>query len=68
MTSKKKPYKDLLILYRPPTLPPQEQEDWESEIQEVTVPDWEKMCFGVRPYGKENLFQYHIISLNSTIY
>lgn len=35
-------------------MPLKEEEDWENEIQEVTVmlPDWENMCFGVRPYGK----------------
>ncbi|XP_030272614.1 uncharacterized protein LOC115581568 [Sparus aurata] len=48
---------------RPPTLPPQEQEDWESEIQEVTVPDWEKMCFGVRPYGPEDVLHFALRDL-----
>lgn len=43
---------DLSIFYRPPPMPQQGEEDWENEIQEVTVTDWEKMCFGVRPYGK----------------
>lgn len=38
-------------------MPPQEEEDWENEIQDVTLTDWEKMCFGVRPYGKEKTFK-----------
>ncbi|XP_071359397.1 uncharacterized protein [Trachinotus anak] len=32
-------------------MPPQEEEDWENEIQEVSLTDWETLCFGVRPYG-----------------
>lgn len=34
-------------------MPPREEEDWDNEIQEVMLTDWENMCFGVRPYGKE---------------
>lgn len=48
-------------------MPPQEEEDWGNEIQEVTLTDWENMCFGVRPYGKEKRFKYYNFSLHSTV-
>ncbi|XP_029302292.1 uncharacterized protein LOC115017576 isoform X3 [Cottoperca gobio] len=32
-------------------MPPQEEEDWEGEIQEVTLTNWENICFGNRPYA-----------------
>lgn len=35
----------------PPLVPPKEEEDWENEIKEVTLTDWEKMAF--LPYGKD---------------
>lgn len=69
---------DLSIFYRQakvicpedPTPPTQDKEDWENEIQEVSLtdfPDWEKMCFGVRPYGKEKTFKYYNFPLHSTV-
>ncbi|XP_040000820.1 uncharacterized protein LOC120799652 [Xiphias gladius] len=44
-------------------MPPQEEEDWENEIQEVTLTDWEKMCFGVRPYGPEDVLHFALRDL-----
>ena len=34
-----------------PQIPPPEDEDWETEIQEVEPVDWEKRTFGLEPYG-----------------
>ncbi|XP_017281211.1 uncharacterized protein LOC108241530 [Kryptolebias marmoratus] len=42
----------------PPLMPQQEQEDWEKEIQEVTLRNWEKMCFGVAAYGPEDVIHF----------
>ncbi|XP_047434854.1 uncharacterized protein LOC125004357 [Mugil cephalus] len=39
----------------PRLMPPQEKEDWENEIQDVTTTDWEKMCPGLRLYGPEDV-------------
>ncbi|XP_044044940.1 uncharacterized protein LOC122872904 [Siniperca chuatsi] len=47
----------------PPVVPPHEEEDWENEIQEVTLTDWEKMCFGVRPYGPEDVLHFALRDL-----
>nr|XP_020452604.1 uncharacterized protein LOC109958379 isoform X3 [Monopterus albus] len=38
-------------------VPPTEEEDWEHEIQKLPLTDWEKMYFGVRPYGPEDVLQ-----------
>ncbi|XP_074486553.1 uncharacterized protein LOC141764829 isoform X2 [Sebastes fasciatus] len=46
-----------------PLLPPPEEEDWESEIQEVKLTDWEKMCFGVGPYGPEDVLHFSLRDL-----
>ncbi|KAM3622686.1 uncharacterized protein V6R79_001925 [Siganus canaliculatus] len=43
---------------RLPKLPPHEEEDWENELQEVTMSDWDKMVFGVSPYGPEDLLHW----------
>ncbi|XP_051239846.1 uncharacterized protein LOC127354162 [Dicentrarchus labrax] len=48
---------------RASTMPPQEEEDWEKEIQEVTLTDWEKMCFGNLPYGPEDLLHFSLRDL-----
>ncbi|XP_040892634.1 uncharacterized protein LOC121180978 [Toxotes jaculatrix] len=42
---------------------PQEEEDWENEIQEVTLTNWEKMCFGIRPYGPEDVIHFALRDL-----
>eukprot|EP00064_Thunnus_orientalis_P019099 superscaffoldBa00004633_g19209 len=47
----------------PPLVPPQEEEDWEKEIQEVTVTNWEKMCFGVQSYGPEDVLHFALRDL-----
>ncbi|XP_030595754.1 uncharacterized protein LOC115787282 [Archocentrus centrarchus] len=39
-------------------VPPREEEDWENEIQEVTLSGWEKLCFGVQPYGPEDVLHF----------
>ncbi|XP_013860360.1 uncharacterized protein LOC106515224 [Austrofundulus limnaeus] len=44
--------------------PEQEQEDWEAEIQEVTLGNWEKMCFGVSAYGPEDVIQFALRDLS----
>ncbi|KAF0037541.1 uncharacterized protein LOC118312310 isoform X2 [Scophthalmus maximus] len=38
-------------------------EDWESEIQEVTLTGWEKICFGTRPYGPEDVLHFALRDL-----
>ncbi len=48
-------------------MPPKEEEDWENEIQEVTITDWGKMCFGVAPYGKDRAFKYYYIFSRSIV-
>lgn len=45
-------------------MPPPKEEDWENEVQEVTSNDWEKMCSGVRPYGKYADIKYNFKRLN----
>ncbi|KAF3687536.1 hypothetical protein EXN66_Car003208 [Channa argus] len=56
---KKSFYRDTEDVYadncHPVLIPKQEEEDWENEIQEVTLTDWERMCFGVKPYGPEDV-------------
>ncbi|KAG8014880.1 hypothetical protein GBF38_003568 [Nibea albiflora] len=47
------------LLPPPPVMPPQ-VEDWESEIQEVTLTDWEKESFGIRPYGPEDVIHFSL--------
>ncbi|XP_038569665.1 uncharacterized protein LOC119899233 [Micropterus salmoides] len=47
----------------PPLVPPKEEEDWENEIKEVTLTDWEKMPFGVRPYGPEDVLHFALRDL-----
>ncbi|CAK6953436.1 uncharacterized protein LOC122979752 [Scomber scombrus] len=47
----------------PLLMPPHEEEDWEKEIQEITITNWEKMCFGVRPYGPEDLLHFALRDL-----
>uniref|UniRef100_A0A0F8CEK4 Uncharacterized protein n=1 Tax=Larimichthys crocea TaxID=215358 RepID=A0A0F8CEK4_LARCR len=49
----------------PPMMPPQE-ENWESEIQEVTLTDWEKENFGSGPYGPEDVIHYSLRDLTLT--
>ncbi|XP_023256669.1 uncharacterized protein LOC111650952 [Seriola lalandi dorsalis] len=46
-----------------PLVPPQEEEDWENEVQEITVTDWEKLCFGVQPYGPEDVLHFSLRDL-----
>ncbi|KAM7394095.1 hypothetical protein PAMP_020915 [Pampus punctatissimus] len=44
-------------------MPPQEGEDWEKEIQEATVTNWENMCFAVQPYGPEDVLHFTLRDL-----
>ncbi|GAA6232347.1 uncharacterized protein LOC108875811 isoform X1 [Lates japonicus] len=44
-------------------MPPREEEDWDNEIQEVMLTDWENMCFGVRPYGPEDVLPFALRDL-----
>ncbi|XP_028449213.1 uncharacterized protein LOC114565382 isoform X2 [Perca flavescens] len=46
-----------------PLMPPQEKEDWESEIQEVTKTDWGKFCFGDTPYGPQDVLHFDLRDL-----
>ncbi|XP_034713479.1 uncharacterized protein LOC117935414 isoform X1 [Etheostoma cragini] len=46
-----------------PLMPPQEKEDWENEIQEVTKTDWGKFCFGVTPYGPQDVLHFDLRDL-----
>ncbi|XP_058497090.1 uncharacterized protein LOC131467293 [Solea solea] len=39
---------------------PHQEEDWENEVQEVMLTDWEKMCFGFTPYGPEDLLHFSV--------
>ncbi|XP_031727896.1 uncharacterized protein LOC116396975 [Anarrhichthys ocellatus] len=41
-----------------PLMPPREEEDWEKEITEVTLIDWEKNCYGVEPYGPQDVIHF----------
>ncbi|XP_035516543.1 uncharacterized protein LOC118327333 isoform X2 [Morone saxatilis] len=61
----KKPrrWKKFLHKKRASPMPPQEEEDWENEIQDVTLADWEKMCFGNLPYGPEDLLHFSLRDL-----
>ncbi|XP_024145599.1 uncharacterized protein LOC112157217 isoform X2 [Oryzias melastigma] len=34
-----------------PVMQSKEEENWENEIREVTLHNWDEMCFGVNPYG-----------------
>ncbi|XP_023134258.2 uncharacterized protein LOC111574079 [Amphiprion ocellaris] len=45
-----------------PLMPPQ-KEDWENEIQEVTLTEWEQKCFGVKPYGPEDVLHFALRDL-----
>ncbi|XP_053275263.1 uncharacterized protein LOC128437224 [Pleuronectes platessa] len=45
------------------SVPPQEEEDWESEIQDVTVTGWEELCFGRCPYGPEDVLHFALRDL-----
>ncbi|XP_010772403.1 uncharacterized protein [Notothenia coriiceps] len=47
----------------PPALPPQEEEDWESQIKEVTLTGWDNMCSGFMPYGPEDVIHYDLRNL-----
>ncbi|XP_026216098.1 uncharacterized protein LOC113162260 [Anabas testudineus] len=38
--------------------PPQKEENWENEIQDSTLTNGETMCFGVKPYGPEDVLQF----------
>ncbi|XP_029302136.1 uncharacterized protein LOC115017576 isoform X2 [Cottoperca gobio] len=44
-------------------MPPQEEEDWEGEIQEVTLTNWENICFGNRPYGPQDVIHFSLRDL-----
>ncbi|XP_054461154.1 uncharacterized protein LOC129096404 [Anoplopoma fimbria] len=46
-----------------PLMPPREEEDWEKEIQEVTLTDWEKNCFGIEPYGPQDVIHFSLRDL-----
>ncbi|XP_034544031.1 uncharacterized protein LOC117816051 [Notolabrus celidotus] len=46
----------------PPTAP-QEEEDWEKDIKEITVTNWEKMSFGICPYGPDDLLSFNLRDL-----
>ncbi|KAJ3588519.1 hypothetical protein NHX12_012111 [Muraenolepis orangiensis] len=41
---------------RCPPEPP--TEDWEKEVKEVELIDWEKRTFGLQPYGPEDLISF----------
>ncbi|CAL8328857.1 unnamed protein product [Lota lota] len=41
-----------------------EDEDWEKEIQEVVLVDWEKRSFGRQPYGPEDLISFALRGLS----
>ncbi|CAL8289435.1 unnamed protein product [Arctogadus glacialis] len=47
---------------------PAEDEDWEKDIQEVVLVDWEKRTFGLQPYGPEDLLSFALrdVSLHPT--
>ncbi|XP_056264825.1 uncharacterized protein LOC130189859 [Pseudoliparis swirei] len=38
-----------------PLMPPQEEEDWENEIQEVTLTHSENNCDNIQPYGPQDV-------------
>ncbi|XP_078802322.1 uncharacterized protein LOC101172876 isoform X2 [Oryzias latipes] len=40
--------------------PSKEEENWENDIQDVRLHNWEKMCFGVNPYGPEELLHFAV--------
>nr|XP_019939531.1 PREDICTED: uncharacterized protein LOC109627448 [Paralichthys olivaceus] len=42
---------------------PREEEDWEDEVQEVTLTGWEKMSFGCRPYDPEDVLHFALRDL-----
>ncbi|XP_040041377.2 uncharacterized protein LOC120824568 [Gasterosteus aculeatus] len=46
----------------PPPPPPEEEEeeDWEKESQEVTLIDWENNCFGINPYGPQDVIHFSL--------
>ncbi|RVE76312.1 hypothetical protein OJAV_G00008320 [Oryzias javanicus] len=43
-----------------PVMQWKEEESWENEIREVSLHNWEKMCFGVNPYGPEDLIHFSL--------
>lgn len=47
--------------------PPQKEENWENEIQDSTLTNGETMCFGVKPYGKENLLKPSVALIPYTV-
>ncbi|CAG5937859.1 unnamed protein product [Menidia menidia] len=51
-------------------MPPHEKEDWESELQEVKIKDWEKMRFGHQPYGPADVLPFALrdLTLHRTQY
>ncbi|XP_068583434.1 uncharacterized protein [Cebidichthys violaceus] len=46
-----------------PLMPPREEEDWEKEIMEVTLTDWDKNCYGVEPYGPQDVIHFSLRNL-----
>ncbi|KAK2816886.1 hypothetical protein Q5P01_025077 [Channa striata] len=62
---KKRPTEDICTKnFQPVLIPKQEEEDWENEIQEVPLTDWERMCFGVKPYGPEDVLHFALQDLS----
>ncbi|KAM9314996.1 uncharacterized protein KZ484_024715 [Pholidichthys leucotaenia] len=59
--------RDIVVAYPekpgPSPVVPQEEEDWEREIYEATLTDWEKMYFGVKPHAPEDLLQLSLQKL-----
>ncbi|XP_075899416.1 uncharacterized protein LOC142899606 isoform X3 [Nelusetta ayraudi] len=49
----------------PPVASPEGEEDWASEVIEVTADKWEKM-FGVKPYGPEDVDLFALKDLTLT--
>lgn len=43
---------------------PQATEDWENEIQEVKICNWEKITFGLQPYGPEDVVNFTLRDLS----
>ncbi|XP_029987734.1 uncharacterized protein LOC115417778 [Sphaeramia orbicularis] len=46
-----------------PLMPPQQEEDWENDIQDVTFTGMENMCFGISPYGPEDILNFDLRDL-----
>ncbi|XP_059184363.1 uncharacterized protein LOC131963672 [Centropristis striata] len=47
----------------PPAMPPVEEENWENEILDVKVTDWEKLNFGVTPYDPQDVIHFSLRDL-----